>query len=76
MGLTAITWEGYWLDDYYNRPGKMHAFPRMSYGGVGYRALCGYEPKPGARVMYHDTEYCGRCERIAEKQDDLRGRVF
>lgn len=72
MGLRATSWESYWLDDAWLRPGKAHAFVRQSYGGVGDRALCGYRPRHDCNPMYHDGEMCKRCVAITEADPDLR----
>ena len=62
-----IVWESFWLDDALTRPGKSHAFVRGWTGSIGYRALCGFTPKPDARACYHDNDSCARCWDIANK---------
>ncbi len=68
MGLRAITWESYWLDDAWVRPGKAHAYVR-GVCGVGERALCGYTPRHDCNPMYHDGAQCQRCKVQADKHD-------
>lgn len=68
MGLQAISWQAYWLDTAWTRPGKEHAFVR----GVGHtadRALCGYEPAWDCNTMYGYQSRCKRCEQKVEKLD-------
>lgn len=68
MGLQAISWQAYWLDDAWVKPGKTHAFVR----GVGHtadRALCGYEPAWNCNPMYHEQARCKRCEQKEAKLD-------
>lgn len=68
MGMQALTWQAYWLDDAWTRPGKTHAFVR-GVCGTGYRALCGYEPAWNANTMYSDPPRCKRCESKAKQTD-------
>ena len=68
MGLQAITWQAYWLDDAWTKPGKDHAFVR-GVCGMGYTALCGYEPAYNANTMYNEQPRCKRCEAKQKKLD-------
>lgn len=66
MGLQAIEWQAYWLDDAWTKAGKEHGYIR----GVGYtsgRALCGYEPAWNCNTMYGHAPRCKRCEAKVEK---------
>lgn len=65
-----LTWEAYWLDDAWTKPGKTHAFVRGWTGSVGDRALCGYEPKWNCNPMYGYAPNCKRCEAKARKYNN------
>ncbi len=66
MGLRAISWDAFWLDDAWTKPGKTHAFVR-GVCGTGYTALCGYEPAYDANTMYGYAPECKRCLATANK---------
>ena len=68
MGLQAISWQAYWLDDAWTKPGKTHAFVR-GVCGTGYVALCGYEPAYNCNPMHREEPRCKRCEAKAKQTD-------
>lgn len=68
MGLQAISWQAYWLDSAWTRPGKTHAFPR-GVCGLGDRALCGYEPAWDCNTIHGSEPECKRCRTIADRED-------